>query len=199
MKLQQAVFVSSAPGVDKMPVHNLPEFAFIGRSNVGKSSLINMLCQNFKLAHTSATPGKTQLINHFCVDNRWMIVDLPGYGFAKVPKTVRAGLEKMITGYICKAPQLVLLFVLIDCRHPLQKIDLDFLLKLGQWGIPFSLIFTKTDKISATALSLQKQAFTEALAAYWEEVPPIFATSSQTGAGREEVLDYVGSILAATV
>lgn len=199
MKLQQAVFVSSAPSVDKMPVHNLPEFAFIGRSNVGKSSLINMLCHDSKLAHTSSTPGKTQLINHFRVDDKWMIVDLPGYGFAKVPKAIRTGIEKMITDYICNAPQLTLLFVLIDCRHPLQKIDLDFLMQLGHWEIPFAIIFTKTDKISPTALELQKKNFAHALENYWEELPPILATSSQTGNGRDTVLDYIGSILATYV
>lgn len=199
MEVSQAIFMGSSPDASQLTLHHKPEFAFIGRSNVGKSSLINLLCKQSKLAHTSATPGKTQLINRFLVDDRWVITDLPGYGFAKVSKKHRETLERMITGYIQKAPEMTLLFVLVDCRHALLKIDLDFLIRLGEWGIPFALIFTKTDKLSATALRNRLDAFAKDLSDYWEELPPFFAVSSQNGNGRKEVLDYIGSILAPTV
>lgn len=195
MEIKKAVFQGSFPDVTRLPAHQLPEFAFIGRSNVGKSSLINMLCANDKLAHTSATPGKTQLINRFLVDDRYMIVDLPGYGFARLSKKHRTSLEQMVFGYVRQAPRLTLLFVLLDCRHPLQQIDFEFLLRLGNWEVPFALILTKCDKISATAVERQKKAFATALEAYWEEVPPMIATSAQTGSGRTELIQYIGSIL----
>ncbi len=195
MEINQAIFQGSFTKTE-VPVGNAPvEFAFIGRSNVGKSSLINMLCRTKGLAHTSSTPGKTQCINKFLVNGKWIITDLPGYGFAKVSKTLRARLEVMIHNYIQRTPQMVLLVVLLDCRHPLQKIDLEFLLKLGSWQIPYALVLTKADKLSKTALQKQTEQFKEALSLYWEPLPPLFAVSSKTASGREELLDYMGSVL----
>lgn len=195
MEIKDALFLSSTVNPDELPANDLEEFAFIGRSNVGKSSLINMLCRKPRLAHTSSTPGKTQCINRFLIDNRWIIVDLPGYGFAKVSKTKRSQLQSMIYGYIKRSPRLTLLFVLLDPRHPIQQIDLDFLLKLGEWGIPFVTVMTKTDKLSKTALEKQLSSFKQLLGKYWEPLPLLFATSSKTTSGRKELLDYIGSIL----
>jgi len=195
MEINQAIFQGSFTNTE-VPVGDAPvEFAFIGRSNVGKSSLINMLCRTKGLAHTSSTPGKTQLINKFLINGKWIITDLPGYGFAKVSKTLRARLEIMIQNYIQRTPQMVLLFVLLDCRHSLQKIDLEFLLKLGSWQIPFALVLTKSDKLSKTALQKQTELFQEALSQYWEPLPPLFAVSSKTASGRQDLLDYMGSVL----
>lgn len=196
MEIHRSSFLLSVPSVEQLPEHNMHEFAFIGRSNVGKSSLINMLCGNNGLAHTSSTPGKTQLINRFLIDDRWTVVDLPGYGFAKVSKLKREALSAMIFGYICRSRQMTLLFVLLDCRHPLQKIDLEFLLKLGELNIPFALIFTKADKLSRTALEKKIQSIKKELLEYWEELPPSFVSSSTTSLGRREVLDYIGTVLA---
>lgn len=194
MEIKEASFLSATIKVDEIPAPGLEEFAFIGRSNVGKSSLINMLCNRRKLAHTSSTPGKTQCINRFLIDKSWIITDLPGYGFAKVSKTKRAALEAMIQGYIRRAPNMTLLFVLLDSRHPLQQIDLDFLLKLGNWQIPIALVLTKSDKLSKTALEKQAATMRESLSHYWEPLPPFFIVSSLTGEGRKELLDYIGSI-----
>lgn len=174
MEIKEASFLSATIKVDEIPAPGLEEFAFIGRSNVGKSSLINMLCNRRKLAHTSSTPGKTQCINRFLIDKSWIITDLPGYGFAKVSKTKRAALEAMIQGYIRRAPNMTLLFVLLDSRHPLQQIDLDFLLKLGNWQIPIALVLTKSDKLSKTALEKQAATMRKSLSHYWEPLPPFF-------------------------
>ncbi|HOG25292.1 MAG TPA: ribosome biogenesis GTP-binding protein YihA/YsxC [Bacteroidales bacterium] len=194
MEIKEASFLSSTIKVDEIPTPVLEEFAFIGRSNVGKSSLINMLCNRRKLAHTSSTPGKTQCINRFLIDNSWIITDLPGYGFAKVSKTKRALLQSMTQGYIRSAPNMTMLFVLLDSRHPLQQIDLDFLLMLGNWQIPFALVLTKSDKLSKTALEKQAASIRESLSHYWEPLPRFFVVSSLTGEGRKELLDYIGSI-----
>jgi GTP-binding protein len=195
MEINQALFLGSYIKTE-VPAENAPvEFAFIGRSNVGKSSLINMLCRTKGLAHTSATPGKTQCINKFLINGKWIITDLPGYGFAKISKTLRARLEIMVQDYILRTPHMVLLFVLLDCRHPFQKIDLEFLLKLGSWQIPFAVALTKADKLSKTALQKQIDSFNEALSLYWEPLPPLFAVSSKTASGRKELLEYMGSVL----
>ncbi|MFY9116776.1 MAG: ribosome biogenesis GTP-binding protein YihA/YsxC [Bacteroidales bacterium] len=195
MEIKQAVFHSSSVKPDEPVVPAFQEVAFIGRSNVGKSSLINALCRKQQLAHTSSTPGKTLLINRFLIDDSWMITDLPGYGYAKVSKTQRAALRTMIHKYIRFAPDMVLLLVLLDSRHPLQSIDLGFLLQLGQWEIPFALVLTKTDKLSKTALQKQTEGFEQALSTYWDPLPPMFPVSAKTGAGRDELLDYLGSVL----
>ncbi len=195
MEIKHAVFHSSSVKPDEPVVPALQEVAFIGRSNVGKSSLINTLCRKHQLAHTSSTPGKTLLINRFIIDDRWMITDLPGYGYAKISKTKRAALRTIIQKYIRYAPGMVLLLVLIDARHPLQPIDLDFILQLGQWQIPFAIVLTKTDKLSKTAVKKQVEHFKQALSSHWDPLPPIFHTSSKTGAGTEELLDYLGSVL----
>ncbi len=195
MEINKSEFVISSAETTKCPNDNKPEYAFIGRSNVGKSSLINMLCRHKGLAKTSATPGKTLLINHFIINNEWYIVDLPGYGYAKRSKTVQRKLEQMIQSYILQREQLVNLFVLIDIRHDPQKIDTDFITWLGQSGIPFSIIFTKADKIG-NMQKAQKAAnkYMDTLKATWEELPPYFVTSSDKALGRDEVLDYIEGI-----
>lgn len=199
MEIKQARYLSSTVKTEDQPGNAPLEFAFIGRSNVGKSSLINMLCRTSGLAHTSSTPGKTQCINRFLINEQWILTDLPGYGFAKISKTKRAQLESMILDYIERSEQLVQLFVLLDSRHPLQKIDLEFLLRLGTAQIPFALILTKTDKLSNPALEKQTQLISGALSEYWEPLPPLFAVSSKTSAGRKEVLDYIETILSGTL
>ena len=171
------------------------EFAFIGRSNVGKSSLINMLCNQKKLAHTSSTPGKTQLVNHFLINKEWYLVDLPSYRNAKMSKTGRVRLEKIIRDYVFTSPDMVNLFVLLDSRLDIQKIDLDFIIELGQAGIPFSIIYTKADKSGVNKLNAQLEKNRETLLNYWEELPPVFITSSETGDGRDDVLSYIESII----
>jgi GTP-binding protein len=195
MEINKSEFVISSAETTKCPNDNKPEYAFIGRSNVGKSSLINMLCRHKGLAKTSATPGKTLLINHFIINNEWYIVDLPGYGYAKRSKTVQRKLEQMIQSYILQREQLVNLFVLIDIRHDPQKIDTDFITRLGQSGIPFSIIFTKADKIG-NMQKAQKAAnkYMDTLKETWEELPPYFVTSSDKALGRDEVLDYIEGI-----
>ena len=195
MEINKSEFVISSAETTKGPNDNKPEYAFIGRSNVGKSSLINMLCRHKGLAKTSATPGKTLLINHFIINNEWYIVDLPGYGYAKRSKTVQRKLEQMIQSYILQREQLVNLFVLIDIRHDPQKIDTDFKTWLGQSGIPFSIIFTKADKIG-NMQKAQKAAnkYMDTLKETWEELPPYFVTSSDKALGRDEVLDYIEGI-----
>lgn len=195
MKISEAKFVGSSTKVSGKPERSLPEFAFIGRSNVGKSSLINMLCNNRKLAMTSATPGKTRLINHFLINDRWYLVDLPGYGYAKVDKAGREAIAEVIRDYIMNSREMVTLFVLIDSRHDIQRIDTDFIAELGEHGIPFSLIMTKCDKKGPNALAAQVERDKEILLQEWEELPEIFCSSSQTGMGRDEILDHIGNIL----
>lgn len=195
MKISEAKFVGSSTRVSGKPERSLPEFAFIGRSNVGKSSLINMLCNNRKLAMTSATPGKTRLINHFLINDRWYLVDLPGYGYAKADKAGREAIAEVIRDYIMNSREMVTLFVLIDSRHDIQRIDTDFIAELGEHGIPFSLIMTKCDKKGPNALAAQVERDKEILLQEWEELPEIFYSSSQTGMGRDEILDHIGNIL----
>lgn len=187
----KAEFVISSPTVQGCPRADRPEYAFIGRSNVGKSSLINMLMQRKDLAKTSATPGKTQLINHFKVDDAWYLVDLPGYGFAKVPKPLRQKLEKMIADYILQRTNLVNVFVLIDCRHSPQTIDLEFMEWLGMSGIPFSMVFTKMDKLKAMDRNENIRTYNEKMLENWSELPVQFLTSSESSQGREEMLSYI--------
>ena len=190
----KAEYVISSPSVSLCPRDNKPEYAFIGRSNVGKSSLINMLCDHKGLAKTSATPGKTLLINHFIVEDQWYLVDLPGYGYAKRSKVVQQKLDQMIRSYILLREQLVNLFVLIDIRHDPQKIDREFIDWLGESGIPFSIVFTKADKLAPGKIKGQAAAYMKTLEDKWEEVPPYFITSAEKKTGREELLNYINSI-----
>ena len=203
MEIKNATYIKSSALISQCPEHHCPEYAFIGRSNVGKSSLINMLTGNKKLAKTSATPGKTLLINHFEIrssnsaagkNNLWYIVDLPGYGFAKRSKTERTKLENMISGYILQRENLTNLFVLIDCRHEPQQIDIEFMSWLGESSIPFSIVFTKADKLSKQALQKNIDAYLARLAEEWDPLPPHFITSSETRQGREELLSYIEDI-----
>ncbi len=180
--------------VSMCPKDTKPEYAFIGRSNVGKSSLINMLTNNKRLAKTSATPGKTLLINHFIINNEWYLVDLPGYGFAKRSKKEIAKLEQMIEGYILQREQLINVFVLVDVRLEPQKIDLEFIEWLGTSSIPFSIVFTKADKLSAGKVAQNVAQYKKVLMETWEELPPMFVTSSENKQGRDEVLDYIEQI-----
>lgn len=192
--IKSAEFVISNSDVRKCPQDGKPEYAFIGRSNVGKSSLINMLTGRRKLAMTSATPGKTLLINHFIINNEWYIVDLPGYGYAKRSKSQNEKLQEIISSYVLDREQMTLLFVLIDCRHEPQKIDLEFITWLGENGVPFSIIFTKADKLTKTALASNVAAYKKRLLEEWEELPPVFITSSESAMGRDEVLQYISEI-----
>ena len=192
--IRYANFVISSPDVGQCPKSELPEYAFIGRSNVGKSSLINALCHNPKLAKTSQKPGKTLLINHFLIDNAWHLVDLPGYGFAQAGKTQREKLRRMIERYCLLREELTNLFVLIDCRHEPQKIDLEFMNWLGEQGVPFSIVFTKADKLGKDRLAANIEAYKQTLLETWEEIPPIFVTSSEKNTGTEELLDYIEKI-----
>lgn len=194
MIIKTAEFTISSPTVTRCPKDTKPEFAFIGRSNVGKSSLINMLTGRKALAKTSATPGKTLLINHFLINREWYLVDLPGYGFAKGSKTMRQKLEQMIAQYLLQREQLVNVFVLIDIRHPQQKIDREFIDWLGQSGVPFSIVFTKADKLPKTKVLPAAKAWMKELENTWEELPPYFITSSEQRLGRDEVLDYIDQI-----
>jgi GTP-binding protein len=194
MKIKTAEFVISNTDIKKCPDDNLPEYAFIGRSNVGKSSLINMLTERKSLAKISSTPGKTQLINHFIINDNWYLVDLPGYGYAKVSKTNRKKFEKFIWDYIEKRKQLINLFVLIDSRHEPLNIDIEFMNKLGQKGIPFSIVFTKTDKLSSSKLSKNLNAYKKKLLVSWEILPKIFSTSSISKIGRLEIINYIDEI-----
>ena len=192
--IKNARFVISNTDIKKCPNDGKPEYAFIGRSNVGKSSLINMLTGHRKLAMTSATPGKTLLINHFLVNDEWYLVDLPGYGYSKRSKTQNEQLEHIISSYILEREAMTLLFVLIDSRHEPQKIDLEFFQWLGENGVPFSIIFTKADKLTKTALSSNIAVYKKRLLEDWEELPPVFITSSETCLGREDVLQYIAQI-----
>ena len=191
MRITEAKFAGSSTRVSMKPARKLPEFAFIGRSNVGKSSLINMLCGNRKLAKTSSTPGKTKLINHFIINDSWYLVDLPGYGFAKISKTEREGLRKMINDYIQNSEEMVTLFVLVDSRHDIQKIDQEFISGLGENGIPFAIIFTKCDKMGPNVLKAQIERNKAILSEQWEELPQMFVSSAENGLGKEEILDYI--------
>lgn len=195
MNITSAKFEISNPDYRKCPAHDRPEYAFIGRSNVGKSSLINMLTGYKGLAKTSQTPGKTLLINHFSINNgKWFIVDLPGYGFAARSLKQRNELRKLIEDYILGRAQMTLLFVLVDVRHEPQKIDLEFISWLGEHEVPFAIIFTKTDKLSATAVRRNIDSYRERLLQQWENLPPIFASSSEKGTGRDEILEYIDSV-----
>lgn len=194
MEIKSAEFIISNAVVSKCPNTNNPEYAFIGRSNVGKSSLINMLTGRSKLAKTSATPGKTMLINHFLINNEWYLVDLPGYGYAKRSKKDKDKLEVMISSYILKREQMINLFLLIDCRHEPQKIDLEFMEWLGENGVPFSIVFTKTDKLGGGKLKQNISFYLKELKKQWEELPPYFITSSENKTGRQEILDYIEQI-----
>lgn len=195
MDIESAAFVSSHADVKKCPPPDKPEFAFIGRSNVGKSSLINMLTGRRKLAKTSGTPGKTQTINHFIINDRWFLVDLPGYGFANVSRDKRAGFGKMIEEYILKRENLYCLFILIDSRHEPQKIDTEFIQWTGSRGIPIALIFTKSDKLKRNELEKNVSGYKSALLKTWEELPPLFVTSANTKTGREELLRFIKTAL----
>ena len=195
MQINSAVFVISNTDFRKCPENELPEFAFIGRSNVGKSSLINMLVSKKNLAKTSSTPGKTLLINHFLINQNFHIVDLPGYGYAKVSKTQREKLRNIIENYILLRPQLTNLFVLIDSRLEPQQIDLEFMEWLGENSVPFSIIFTKSDKQSNKKLTENTEKYRETLLETWENLPPIFITSSEKNVGKEEILGYIEKIL----
>jgi GTP-binding protein len=195
MEIKSSEFVISNTDVQKCPEGNLPEFAFIGRSNVGKSSLINMLTNHKGLAMTSSMPGKTLLINHFLINKEWYMVDLPGYGYAQRGKKQRDQLRRLIENYILKRVQLYNLFLLIDSRHAPQQIDMDFMRFLGENEIPFSIVFTKTDKLSNRQLTDNIRAYKEALLEEWEELPPVFLTSSEKKRGREELLVYIDEII----
>lgn len=191
MEIQKAEYIISAPRQELCPTDGKKEYAFIGRSNVGKSSLINMLCRHKNLAKTSATPGKTMLINHFLINDEWYLVDLPGYGYAKRSKQEIEKLERMIKGYIAKRDVLQNLFLLVDVRLEPQKIDLDFIQWLGETGIPFAIVFTKADKLSKGKVAQQTAAYRRKLSETWEELPPFYVTSSETGQGRTDILDYI--------
>lgn len=194
MIIKEAKFVCSNAKADQCPTTDLPEYAFIGRSNVGKSSLINMLTGQRKLAKTSSVPGKTQLINHFLINDRWYLVDLPGYGWAKVSKDSREKWAKMIRHYLTGRPNLACVFVLIDSRLEPQKIDLDFLESLGQMQVPFVLVFTKADKQSATKTEQSIARFCATMRESWEELPPVFTTSAEKKTGREEILAFIEDV-----
>lgn len=196
MKITDARFAGSSTRVSQKPKQRLPEFAFIGRSNVGKSSLINMLCNNSRLAMTSSTPGKTKLVNHFLINDSWYLVDLPGYGYAKMSQKGRDELTAVIKDYIFNSEEMIMLFVLIDSRHDIGKVDLDFLCALGENGIPFAIIFTKGDKQGPNVLKGQIERDCEILGEFWEELPPMFPSSAQTGAGKDSILNYIETILA---
>ncbi|WP_191858825.1 ribosome biogenesis GTP-binding protein YihA/YsxC [Hanstruepera ponticola] len=194
MEIKSAEFVMSNSDVAKCPKSMLPEYAFIGRSNVGKSSLINMLTNRKSLAKTSGRPGKTQLINHFLINKNWHLVDLPGYGYARVSKSAKKTFQKFITQYFSLREQLVSAFVLVDIRHDAQPIDLEFMAWLGENSIPFSIIFTKADKLKPNAITRQVETYKNKLLETWEEMPNYFITSSSKSIGKEEVLDYIDSI-----
>ena len=189
--IRTATYIISSPDVKDCPKTGKPEYAFIGRSNVGKSSLINMLCHNPKLAKTSQKPGKTLLINHFLINDEWYLVDLPGYGFAQTGLKQREALRRMIERYCLLREEMVCLFVLIDCRHEPQKIDLEFMAWLGENGVPFAIVFTKADKLGKMVLKDKVTKYKERLLEDWEELPPVFVTSSETGLGGEELTNYI--------
>jgi GTP-binding protein len=194
MEIKQAKFLTSNTEVAKCPAPSMPEFAFIGRSNVGKSSLINMLANNNSLAKISGTPGKTRLINHFVINGSWYLVDLPGYGYARVSQSERVKYENLIRQYILKRENLYCLFVLIDIRHEPQKIDLEFLEWLGVSQVPFVMVFTKSDKLKENEIQVKIDQYTEKMFETWEEMPTYFITSAVKGLGKEEILDFIGEV-----
>ena len=194
MEIKQATFVVSNTQVAKCPTHKLPEYAFIGRSNVGKSSLINMLTNHKGLAKTSSKPGKTQLINHVLINKEWYLVDLPGYGYAKVSKQSKKTFQQFITDYFKKRRELVCAFVLVDIRHEPQKIDLEFMQWLGENTIPFAIVFTKADKLTEKQIQEHVASYSEILLQQWEEMPPYFITSSENRLGKEDLLSYIETI-----
>lgn len=195
MQIRKAEFRCSSERISQVPKDDLPDIAFIGRSNVGKSSLINMLTGRQGLAKVSGTPGKTRLINHFLIDGAWYLVDLPGYGYARTSKTMRSDFSKLITDYVLRCEKMHFLFVLVDLRLEPQRIDLRFIEMLGQNGIPFGIIFTKADKLSLTQAERSVARFRAALEEQWEELPPMLVSSSEKGTGREEILDFIGRCL----
>ncbi len=194
MEIKSASFIKSSSNYQQCERDDLPEYAFIGRSNVGKSSLINSLLNEKKLAKTSSTPGKTQLINQFLVNENWVLTDLPGYGYAKVSKKDRQKFSKLISSYLKNRKNLVNVFVLVDARHEPLKNDLEFIQYLGEESVPFSIVLTKTDKLRGKTVEESVEDYEKALAENWEELPPIFVTSSKTGEGREEILQYIDEI-----
>ena len=194
MNIAHAEFVMSNTRVEQCPKSKLPEYAFIGRSNVGKSSLINMLCNRKKLAKTSSRPGKTQLINHFLINKQWHLVDLPGYGYARVSKTQKKTFQKFITNYFIKRKELISAFLLIDFRHKPQNLDLEFMSWLGENFIPFSIIFTKSDKLKEKEIKENTTNYLKRLEEDWEEVPKYFITSSEKRIGKDELLNYIDEI-----
>ena len=194
MKINQAEFIISNTDINKCPEPNMPEYAFIGRSNVGKSSLINMLCRNSKLAKISSQPGKTQLINHFLINKNWYLVDLPGYGYAKISKSQREKWEKFSRKYLDSRENLMNTFVLIDSRHKPQKVDLEFMQWLGENQLAFSIVFTKIDKLSSTENRKFLKNYQKEMLKYWEAMPPVFITSSVSGFGKEKLLNYIEQI-----
>ncbi len=193
--ITKAVFKCSSERISQVPKDSLPDIAFIGRSNVGKSSLINMLTQHKGLAKVSATPGKTRLINHFTINDSWYLVDLPGYGYARTSKSTRGGFAKIITDYVFKCEKMHFLFVLIDSRLEPQRIDLEFIEQLGVHGVPFGIIFTKADKLSKAQLTRSVSTFQQTLLEQWESLPPMFVSSSERGTGRDEIIEYIEGIL----
>lgn len=195
MNIASAEFQCSSQKASQCPAGDMREFAFIGRSNVGKSSLINMLTRQPGLAKVSGTPGKTRLINHFVINNEWALVDLPGYGYAKVSRKERSGFSSLITNYILNREQLYYLFVLVDARHEPQKIDLEFIRFLGEHGVPFGIVFTKADKLSQSQLNRNIDIYKKQLSEEWEELPRMFVTSSEKGTGRDEILDFIENCL----
>lgn len=197
--IKSAEFIKSSPRVEECPEMMIPEYAFIGRSNVGKSSLINHLANRKKLAKTSSTPGKTQLINHFMIDESWFLVDLPGYGWAQTSKTNKAAWKRMIEDYLSLRQNLAAVFVLVDIRHEPQKIDLDFIQWLGEEGIPFSIVFTKADKLGKNQVQSKVAQYKKTLQSTWEELPPTFVTSSVEKLGGGEILDFIARINASLV
>lgn len=194
MHIKSAEFVMSNSEVDKCPKDRLPEYAFIGRSNVGKSSLINMLMLRKNLAKTSGRPGKTQLINHFLINKNWYLVDLPGYGYARVSKSSKKTFQKFITDYFAKREQMILAFVLVDCRHEPQPIDLEFMEWMGENGIPFNIIFTKADKLKPMALERNLKTYTDKMLETWIEMPKYFVTSASSSVGRDKLLNYIDEL-----
>lgn len=195
MNIASAEFQCSSQRASQCPAGDMREFAFIGRSNVGKSSLINMLTRQPGLAKVSGTPGKTRLINHFVINNEWALVDLPGYGYAKVSRKERSGFSSLITNYILNREQLYYLFVLVDARHEPQKIDMEFIRFLGEHGVPFGIVFTKADKLSQSQLNRNIEIYKKQLSEEWEELPRMFVTSSEKGMGRDEILDFIENCL----
>lgn len=195
MKISEAKFAGSSTRIAQKPKRALPEFAFIGRSNVGKSSLINMLCNNSKLAMTSSSPGKTKVVNHFLINDSWYLVDLPGYGYAKMGEKGRKELAEVIRDYIMNSQELVLLFVLIDSRHDIGQLDMDFIAELGEHGIPFAIIMTKCDKQGPNVLAAQMEKNEARLLSQWEELPEILISSSEKKQGREEILQFIENTL----